>query len=200
LHDEVAQQFERGASYRHVLDYWEASSGEMLQRLLYTDIKTYLVELLMKQDNMSMAASVESRVPFLDHKLVEFAVRIPQRFQITGLAGKKILKTAMQDLLPHSIVHRQKLGFPTPWSAWLDGPRLEIIQNLLLEPRSLERDLFKPESVERLFQEHRRRYRNHCDRIWRLLNLELWHRTCLEGDSHNSTSQEAREVGLEFTS
>jgi asparagine synthase (glutamine-hydrolysing) len=200
LHDEVAQQFERGASYRHVLDYWEASSGEMLQRLLYTDIKTYLVELLMKQDNMSMAASVESRVPFLDHKLVEFAVRIPQRFQITGLAGKKILKTAMQDLLPHSIVHRQKLGFPTPWSAWLDGPRLEIIQNFLLEPRSLERDLFKPESVERLFQEHRRRYRNHCDRIWRLLNLELWHRTCLEGDSHNSTSQEAREVGLEFTS
>src|SRR5580658_180963 len=200
LTGEFAREAAPSTAYKNVIDYWNNSSGAMLQRLLYTDIKTYLVELLMKQDNMSMAASIESRVPFLDHELVEFAMRIPREVQIQGLAGKRILKKAMQDLLPHSIVHRQKLGFPTPWSAWLDGPRLEIIQNFLLEPRSLERDLFKPESVERLFQEHRRRYRNHCDRIWRLLNLELWHRTCLEGDSHNSTSQEAREVGLEFTS
>jgi len=199
LNDEVAREFEEGASYLHVLDYWESSSGEMLQRLLYTDIKTYLIELLMKQDNMSMAASIESRVPFLDHKLVEFAARIPQRVQIAGLAGKKILKAAMRDLLPHSILHRQKLGFPTPWSGWLDGPQLETIQGLLLEPRSLERELFKPASVERLFQEHRDRYRDHSDRIWRLMNLEIWHRVCLEGDSHEAKSQESGEVGLEFT-
>jgi asparagine synthase (glutamine-hydrolysing) len=199
LHNEVAQEFEQGASYRQVLDYWETSSGEMLQRLLYTDIKTYLVELLMKQDNMSMAASIESRVPFLDHKLVEFAARIPERVQIRGLAGKRILKTAMQDLLPRSILYRQKLGFPTPWSGWLNGSQLEIIQSLLLEARSLERDLFKPASVERLFLEHRARHRDHGDRIWRLLNLELWHRVCLEGDSHEIKTQESRDVGLEFT-
>ena len=72
-------------SYRHVLDYWETPArAKCLQRLLYTDIKTYLVELLMKQDNMSMAASIESRVPFLDHQLVEFASQIPQRVQIAG--------------------------------------------------------------------------------------------------------------------
>jgi asparagine synthase (glutamine-hydrolysing) len=209
LNDDVAREFEAGTSYRHVLDYWESSSGEMLQRLLYTDIKTYLVELLMKQDNMSMAASIESRVPFLDHKLVEFAVRIPQRFQIAGLAGKKILKEAMKDLLPHSILYRKKLGFPTPWSGWLCGSRLEKIQDLLLEPRSLERELFKPESVERLFREHRARYRDHGDRIWRLLNLELWHRVCLDGDSHEtgsrqpgsrqSGSRQTGEVGLTST-
>jgi asparagine synthase (glutamine-hydrolysing) len=199
LQDKVAGEFGHGASYRHVSDYWEASSGEMLQRLLYTDIKTYLVELLMKQDNVSMAASIESRVPFLDHKLVEFATRIPQRVQIQGMAGKKILKTAMQALLPHSIVHRQKLGFPTPWSGWLNGPQLESIQSLLLEPRSLERHLFKPASVERLFWEHRTRRGDHSNRIWRLLNLELWHRVCLEGDSHDLRSQEPGEVGLEFT-
>jgi asparagine synthase (glutamine-hydrolysing) len=199
LHDKVAHEFEEGASYRHVLDYWESSSGEMLQRLLYTDIKTYLVELLMKQDNMSMAASIESRVPFLDHKLVEFAARIPQRVQIAGLTGKKILKTAMQELLPHSILYRQKLGFPTPWNGWLNGPQLEIIQRLLLEPRSLERELFKPASVEGLFREHRARIRDHGDRIWRLLNLELWHRVCLEGDSHESWKQQSGEVGLQFT-
>jgi asparagine synthase (glutamine-hydrolysing) len=200
LNDEVAREFEEGASYRHVLGYWESSSGEMLQRLLYTDIKTYLVELLMKQDNMSMAASIESRVPFLDHKLVEFAVRIPQRAQIAGLAGKKILKTAMKDLLPHSILYRRKLGFPTPWSGWLHGRQLEIIEGILLDPRSLERNLFKPASVERLFGEHRAGHRDHGDRIWRLLNLELWHRVSLEGDSHTITSREPAEVGFASTS
>jgi len=184
LSNEVAGESGHGETYRHVLDYWESSSGEMLQRLLYTDIKTYLVELLMKQDNMSMAASIESRVPFLDHKLVEFAVGIPERLQISGMVGKKILKTAVEDLLPHSIVYRKKLGFPTPWSGWLNGPRLETIQSLLLESRSLDRGLFNPARVEQLFQEHRARYRDHTDRIWRLLNLELWHRVCLEGDAH----------------
>src|SRR5271156_232041 len=199
LTSEVLKEYSTGSAYQHVLEYWEHSSGEMLQRLLYTDIKTYLVELLMKQDNMSMAASIESRVPFLDHRLVEFAARIPQRVQIAGLAGKKILKTAMQDLLPHSILYRQKLGFPTPWSGWLKGSQLEIIQGLLLEPRSLERGLFKQSSVDRLFREHRARDRDHSDGIWRLMNLELWHRVCLEGDSHEAKSQESREVGLEFT-
>src|SRR5271163_4325003 len=199
LTDEFASEVSTNSAYTNVLGYWDHSSGEMLQRLLYTDIKTYLVELLMKQDNMSMAASIESRVPFLDHRLVEFAARIPQRVQIAGLAGKKILKTAMQDLLPPSILNRQKMGFPTPWSGWLKGSQLEIIQGLLLEPRSLERGLFKQSSVDRLFREHRARDRDHSDGIWRLMNLELWHRVCLEGDSHEAKSQESREVGLEFT-
>src|SRR3984957_493761 len=77
LTDEFSSEVSPSSAYQNVLDYWDHSSGEMLQRLLYTDIKTYLVELLMKQDNMSMAASIESRVPFLDHVLVEFATRIP---------------------------------------------------------------------------------------------------------------------------
>ena len=148
-----------------MLDYWNDSSGEMLQRLLYTDIKTYLVELLMKQDNMSMAASIESRVPFLDHVLVEFATRIPREVQIKGLAGKRILKKAVEDLLPHSILYRPKLGFPTPWSGWLAGPRLETIQAMLLEPRSLNRGYFRREAIEQLFHEHRAKHRDHYDRI-----------------------------------
>ena len=156
----------------------------MLQRLLYTDIKTYLVELLMKQDNMSMAASVESRVPFLDHRLVEFAVNIPQHVQVGGFAGKRILKKAVEELLPRSILDRPKLGFPTPWSRWLAGPQLEQIRSLLLEPRSLDRRLFEPSAVERLFHEHRAGHRDHADRIWRLLNLELWQRVCIENDEH----------------
>ena len=119
----------------------------LLQRLLYTDIKTYLVELLMKQDNMSMAASIESRVPFLDHVLVEFATRIPPEIQIKVSPAKRILKKAVEDLLPHEILYRPKLGFPTPWSGWLAGARLETIRNMLLEPRSLHRGYFKPRGV-----------------------------------------------------
>jgi asparagine synthase (glutamine-hydrolysing) len=181
---DFSEELLESTAYRHALDYFEHSSGDMLQRLLYTDIKTYLVELLMKQDNMSMAASIESRVPFLDHSLVEFAVNMPAKFQLQGLAGKHILKKAVEDLLPHSIVYRKKLGFPTPWSGWLAGPQLDIIESTLLEPRSMDRGLFRRDTIERLFREHRARYRDNYDRIWRLLNLELWHRVCIEGDSH----------------
>jgi asparagine synthase (glutamine-hydrolysing) len=182
---EFAREAAPSTAYKNVLDYWDHSSGEMLQRLLYTDIKTYLVELLMKQDNMSMAASIESRVPFLDHVLVEFATRIPREVQIQGLAGKRILKKAVEDLLPHEILYRQKLGFPTPWSGWLAGPRLEAIREMLLEPRSLDRGYFRREAIEKLFDEHRAKHRDNYDRIWRLLNLELWHRVCLEGEAHD---------------
>ncbi len=188
LSDEVLKESANGAAYQRVLEFWEHSSGEMLQRLLYTDIKTYLVELLMKQDNMSMAASIESRVPFLDHSLVEFATNIPQNLQLGRFAGKRILKKAVEDLLPHSILYRPKLGFPTPWSGWLAGPQFDVIQNLLLEPRSMERGLFKPSAVGRLFEEHRSGYRDHYNRIWRLLNLELWHRACLEKEYHEPVS------------
>jgi asparagine synthase (glutamine-hydrolysing) len=185
LSEEFARETETCSAYKNVMQYWDHSSGELLQRLLYTDIKTYLVELLMKQDNMSMAASIESRVPFLDHVLVEFATRIPREVQIEGLAGKRILKKAVEDLLPHSILYRQKLGFPTPWSGWLVGERLESIREMLLEPRSLNRGYFRREAIEKLFEEHRSKQRDNYDRIWRVLNLELWHRVCLEGEGHS---------------
>src|SRR5271167_2744750 len=196
LTDEFAREAVPGTAYKNVLDYWENSSGEMLQRLLYTDIKTYLVELLMKQDNMSMAASIESRVPFLDHVLVEFATRIPASVQLRGTSGKQVLKKAMEGLLPHSIIYRPKLGFPTPWSAWLAGHRLNVIEQMLLEQRSLERGFFKPAAIKKLFAEHRARHRDHYDRIWRLLNLEWWHRVCLEGESHSIPATESMETKL----
>src|SRR5713101_551587 len=189
LTSEFASEFAPSTAYKNVLEYWEHSSVEILQRLLYADIKTYLVELLMKQDNMSMAASIESRVPFLDHVLVEFATRIPREVQIKGLAGKTILKKAVGDILPQSTIYRPKLGFPTPWSGWLAGPRLETIREMLVEPRSLDRGYFRREAIERLFNEHRDKHRDNYDRIWRLLNLELWHRICLEGEPHGEIGQ-----------
>jgi asparagine synthase (glutamine-hydrolysing) len=171
-----------GDAYAGSLQHWNASSGDLLHRLLYTDIKTYLVELLMKQDQMSMAASIESRVPFLDHELVEFTASIPAQYDTKGLAGKFILKSAVEDVLPRDIVYRQKMGFPTPWAFWLAGPQLDDLERLLLEPRTRERRYFKSDVVQRLFAEHRAGRRDHGNRIWRLLNLELWERVCLEGE------------------
>jgi asparagine synthase (glutamine-hydrolysing) len=181
-----------GGAYRNSLAFWERSSGDLLTRLLYTDLKTYLVELCMKQDQMSMAASIESRVPFLDHELVEFAVTMPPGVKTRGLSGKRILKAAVADLLPASIVYRKKMGFPTPIGGWLLGPQMETIEDLLLEPRSLERGLFEQEAVRRIFAEHRAHHRDHTDRIWRLLNLELWHRVCVEKDVGQEWAQMSR--------
>jgi asparagine synthase (glutamine-hydrolysing) len=188
-------QRQAGDAYAGSMQHWEKSSGDLLHRLLYTDIKTYLVELLMKQDQMSMAASVESRVPFLDHLLVEFTARIPSAFATQGLAGKQILKQAVEDLLPHSIIHRKKMGFPTPWAWWLAGPQLDDLERMLLEPRSTGRGLFRPEAVQRLFAEHRAKRRDHGNRIWRLLNLELWHRVFVDGDGNGQESRLQQSLG-----
>ncbi len=177
-----------GEAYAGSMKYWENSTGDPLHRLLYADMHTYLVELLMKQDQMSMAASVESRVPFLDHGLVEFTARIPSQHLIHGLSGKLILKKAVEDLLPHSMVYRKKMGFPTPWSYWLAAGELDGIESILTEPRTMERGLFKDGSVRSLFAEHRAGRRDNGDRIWRLLNLELWQRIFIDGELPNLQS------------
>ena len=178
-----------GDAYAGSMNYWNHSSGDLLHRLLYTDIKTYLVELLMKQDQMSMAASIESRVPFLDHDLVEFTASIPAKYSTKGMAGKCILKAATEDLLPHSVVYRRKMGFPTPWAHWLTGSNLDNLRRMLVEPRAMERGLFHSESLKRLFAQHIAGHRDHSNRIWRLLNLELWFRVCVEGEAIGGSAQ-----------
>jgi len=186
-----------GDAYAGSMCYWNHSRGDLLHRLLYTDIKTYLVELLMKQDQMSMAASIESRVPFLDHALVEFTARIPSKYSTNGMAGKCILKSAMADLLPKAIMTRTKMGFPTPWEYWLRGQQLEHLECLLTEPRTVERGLFRQEVVKRLVAEHRSGARDHGVRIWRLLNLELWLRVCVDRDADTGFGTEKRAVTYE---
>jgi len=192
LDDEVIDL--AGDAYAGSMNYWNKSNGNMLHRLLYTDIKTYLGELLMKQDQMSMAASIESRVPFLDHRLVEFAATMPARYSIKGLSGKGILKSAADDLLPKSIIHRTKMGFPTPWAHWLAGEALDDVERRLLDSRSLDRGLFKTEAIQHLFTEHRARRRGHSNQIWRLLNLEIWQRIFIDGEKP-WTAKEPRFTG-----
>src|SRR5712691_403246 len=118
--------------YGNYQRYWQAEPRRpFLVQLLYADQKTYLVELLMKQDRMSMAASIESRVPFLDHPFVEFAASVPDSLKLRGGSGKYIFKKAVEDLLPRSITYRTKMGFPTPLRQWLLEPKAQPLLGLL---------------------------------------------------------------------
>jgi asparagine synthase (glutamine-hydrolysing) len=153
----------------------------LLDRLLYVDTKTYLHELLMKQDQMSMAASIESRVPFLDHPLVEFTARLPERLKLRGGTTKYILREAMRDVLPSEILTRGKMGFPVPIGAWLRGPYRGIVDELVLSPRALERGLFDPAAIRGIVARHAAG-EDHSERLWSLVNLEIWHRVVVDGE------------------
>src|SRR5205823_10292075 len=112
--------------------HWDAHpSISPLARMLLVDQKTYLVELLMKQDQMSMAASIESRVPFLDHEFVEFSTRVPDHMKVRNGEGKYIVKKAIEGLVPHEIIYRKKMGFPTPLRQWLLDPRADGLYSIL---------------------------------------------------------------------
>jgi asparagine synthase (glutamine-hydrolysing) len=161
--------------YATFLDRWNSVSGSpTLPRLLFSDQKTYLVELLMKQDQMSMATSIESRVPFLDHKFVEFAASVPPHMKLRGKQGKYIVKKAVEDLIPRDIVYRKKMGFPTPITAWLLREEAGTIRDYLRDPEGVLAAYANSSYVTELLDKHVRGIHDATDRIWRLLNLQLW--------------------------
>jgi asparagine synthase (glutamine-hydrolysing) len=170
-------------AYANYLPFFDnRASHSLLSRMLYADQKTYLVELLMKQDQMSMACSLESRVPFLDHTLVEFATTIPDRLKIRGKVQKYILKRAVQDLLPAEIVHRKKLGFPTPLRQWLLQPESDRLYQALTAKSGFLSGIVHSKSVDDLIFRHRSGMEDATDRLWRLLNLQLWSDLFLAGE------------------
>ena len=171
-------------------EFFDSPNGRSstLDRLLYADMKTYLVELLMKQDQMSMAASIESRVPFLDHELVEFAAALPPRMKLRGFTTKWILREAVREILPPEILTRKKMGFPVPFGIWMRGPWQEIARDVLLDPRSRQRGIVEPSAVERLISAHAAGTADGADAIWSLLNLELWYRTHIDGEGVQTIS------------
>jgi asparagine synthase (glutamine-hydrolysing) len=158
----------------------------LLDRLLYADTKTYLHELLMKQDQMSMAASIESRVPFLDHPLVEFASSLPQRLKLRGWTTKYVLRQAMRDLLPEEILSRKKMGFPVPVGAWFRGAFRGVVDEFVLGERAMARGLFQRDTVRRLVEAHNSGSEKHDERLWMLVNWEIWQRIFLDGEAPES--------------
>ena len=175
----------------------ETDAVTLLDRLLYADVKTYLHELLMKQDQMSMAASIESRVPFLDHRLVEYTARLPQRMKLRGLTTKYVLRRAMKGLLPEEILSRSKMGFPVPFGAWLRGPFRHVVDEYVLGERALARGLFDQTYLRRLVEGHMRG-ENHSERLWALVNFEMWQRRFIDGEDGGGAHavSEVREAAL----
>ena len=164
-------------------DYFNRNGAcDLLNRILYTDIKTYLHELLMKQDQMSMAASIESRVPFLDHKLVEFVAKLPVDLKLRGWTTKYILRKSMEGILPREILHRKKIGFPVPISQWFQKGTFPDLHEYLLGARTLARGLFKRRYVEHLLNSHIAGQQDHSERLWSLLNFEIWNRIFIDGE------------------
>jgi asparagine synthase (glutamine-hydrolysing) len=159
----------------------ETDACRLLDRLLYADVRTYMHELLMKQDQMSMAASIESRVPFLDHPLAEYVARLPQRMKLRGLTTKHILRRAMEGLLPDRILTRRKMGFPVPFGGWVAGAHGGVLDEFVLGARARDRGLFDAAALAHLVAEHRAGA-NHDERMWSLVNLELWQRIFLDGE------------------
>jgi asparagine synthase (glutamine-hydrolysing) len=164
------------ASINHI---GESGAEALLDQLLAADMKTYLQELLMKQDQMSMAASIESRVPFLDHKLVEFAARMPVGMKLRGLTTKYVLRRAMRDRLPKEILTRKKMGFPVPVGSWLRGPFRHVVDEYVLGPRASERGIFDHGFVESVVARHMAG-ENHDERLWSLINFEIWQRQFID--------------------
>jgi asparagine synthase (glutamine-hydrolysing) len=165
---------------RRLVEASDASTP--LNRLLYADTKTYLHELLMKQDQMSMAASIESRVPFLDHRLVEFTARLPERMKLRGWTTKYVLRRAMKDVLPEAILKRPKMGFPVPLGAWLRGRYRSVLDDYVTSERARARGIFDADFVARVVAEHVSGERDHSERLWTLVNFEVWLRRFMDGE------------------
>jgi len=163
--------------YKSSMNYLNSTNApDFLNQMLYMDVKTYLLELLMKQDQMSMATSIESRVPFLNHELVEFAANVPPHLKLNGRIGKYIVKKMMQDMLPPRIIERKKMGFPVPMETWLKTDFDDYARSILLDQTTKERGYFNVEYVEKLLKEHTEGEKDNHSQIWSILNFELWNR------------------------
>lgn len=156
----------------------KARGRSPLKRMLYADLKIWLPDnLLLRGDQMTMAASIEERVPFLDHKLVELAARIPGRLLARGFRTKVLLKQALRPYLPREILYRRKIGFTVPVGPWFRKELRPMVNDLLLSPATHAHTYFNKKTTEQFVREH---LDGVCDRqkqLWALLNFELWQRS-----------------------
>jgi asparagine synthase (glutamine-hydrolysing) len=161
--------------------YGRVGNASPLNQMLYVDAKVWLPEdLLLKADKMTMATGVELRVPFLDHKLVEYIAGLPDDLKVRGNQGKWILRQAMGTLLPPSVLHRTKKGFPMPARSWLRFELRDFVRDTLLARNSACRQFFQPAAVERIVNLQERGKLDGFQEAWSLLAFEFWHRHFIE--------------------
>ena len=154
----------------------------ILDQMLYIDTKTWLPDdLLVKADKMTMANSLELRVPLLDHKLLEFAASLPANFKLKGLTLKYIWKKALSKRVPSTILKRKKAGFPVPYEFWLRNNFKNQIHDILTDRKTIERGYFQKVAVEKLISANSD-FGTYSKEVFSLVALELWHRMFLDGE------------------
>ena len=155
---------------------------DCLSKMLYVDTKTWLPDdLLMKADKITMAHSLELRVPLLDHKILEFAASLPSRWKVSGFNTKHILKKAVKGRIPAMIARRKKAGFPVPYESWLRSELDEFTREILLDKTTLERGYFEKGALEQLLSQHSAG-RALSQEVFSLISLELWHRAFIDNN------------------
>jgi len=170
-----------GADYVFAEHLSRSDAVEPLNRMLYVDTKLWLPDLLLARgDKMSMAASLEARVPLLDHKLVEFAAALPPDLKLRTLTHKYLLKKVGKAWMPPEILRRKKQGFPMPTSLWLRKQMRPFMRDVLSPSVVRRRGLFSPSFVEKLIGEHEREFADHGALLWGLMNVELWQRIFMD--------------------
>lgn len=179
LRDELASEHAWSEHEGYMRD---APAADFLDKALYTDWKTFLPELnLAYSDKLSMAASVETRVPFLDNEIVDFMCTVPPELKIRGMTSKYLLREAVKDLVPEQIIRRRKAGFGAPIRTWLRRDLREMVDDLLSPGRIAARGYFDAAAIRRMIEDDRTGSADNTYRIWALLTLEVWHQVFLDG-------------------
>ncbi len=165
-------------SYQQVMR--QANTDDPLSRALYFDLRTFLHGLLVVEDKLSMAHSIESRVPFLDHDFVDFTLKIPSQLKLKNGVSKYLLKQAMRGLLPQETLTRRKQGFTPPDATWYQGVLRPQVEALILSDQALARPYFKPAALRTIVDEHMTGQKNHRFLLWSLMMFEWWNRLFID--------------------
>jgi asparagine synthase (glutamine-hydrolysing) len=177
------------AARRAIYDNRYLRGGDLVQRLLYYDQRTYLPSLLTRLDKMSMAASIEARVPFLDYRLVEWSYKLASSEKIRWFTNKYIVKRAAEGYLPKEIIYRKKFGFDVPVKEWLRSNRaLGQFLDLLRAKAFRDRGYFNQKTITKLIDEHLAATKDHSEILWGLLSLEIWHRVFIDAAGSKTVS------------
>lgn len=176
---QTAAAYDASTMYERL--FARAQGADDANRMMYADLKTWLADTyLEKVDKTSMATSLEARVPLLDYRLVEFAMRIPSRYKIAGGDTKRVLRRAVADLLPATTLKKPKHGFAVPTDPWFRGELRQFAFDVLLDSRATDRGMFRRKEVERLWRDHQDGREVRDQHLWLLMNFELWARRYLD--------------------
>ena len=183
LYTREFQQSLNGHDASEVLPKWfsKANGSGIIDATMLVDQMTYLPnDLLVKVDIASMANSLEARSPFLDHNVIEFAAKLPEKLKVSGADTKSFLKKVAARLVPKDVIYRRKMGFGVPVGKWFRGEMKDFVREVLLSETSLNRGVIRPEAIRRYVEEHIDARQDHSFRLWTLLMLELWYRRFID--------------------